>query len=914
MRLLRQVVLLLIALGPCALAQTIALESWDFVTDPSAKLAVSSLKSVTGWRTARAGLSWQAQSEDLRDYSGVAWYRTSIDVPRFDRARRVLLRFGAVDYRAEVFVNGRSAFQHEGGYTPFVVDITDDVHAGPNEIAVRVLDPPNKGEAEGIRYKEIPHGKQNWYVQTSGLWQPVTLEFRPETYVEDLLITPEPNGRVEVDVLLNEAPREGRARVVIKNRHGKDVFTAVIPGGTQKQYRIPAQVADPELWSPEDPALYTVEAEFSDRGGVADTLRARFGFRRLETRDGKLFLNGKPFYMIGALDQDFYPDTIYSPPSREYVRREMQLAKKLGLNTLRCHIKVCEPEYLDAADEEGIVVWYEIPNWDDFTADSARRGEATLAAMLARDRNHPSLLIQSLINESWGIDLTKQDQRAWLRDMTERAQAAVQNMGRLIVDNSPCCENFHVRTDLDDFHQYYSIPDNAAKWDAWVADFASRPRWSFSQHGDAQRTGKEPLIVSEFGNWGLPQLPSPMPWWFPRSNAEITRPGGVFDRFHEFKFDRIFRDYGELARATEWHQFLSLKHEIEEMRRYGSIQGYVITEFTDINWESNGLLTMWREPKVYADELARIQQPDVVLARLPHSFGAGEVVTADLFLSHYSMRTLKGATLFWHTDSGQSGRVPVGSDPAAGSVIALGRISFHAQVPGASALSVARLDLEVRDASGAVIATNNYPFNVFQLQRPPNSAVAVYDPSRRLPRLRGQLESGGHQAKDSASVTLATTWDEHVNDSLARGGRVIILADRGDALPSGVSVQLKERKDDYDGNWVSNFAWVDPQSPVFGGITAGPILGWEAAAVTPRFVLRGVRGEDYDDVLSGMFYGWINLNSPLLMQARVGSGAVLVTTFRFDQYGVDPFATALLNALVRYAASPEFRPRMEWSR
>jgi hypothetical protein len=125
---------------------------------------------------------------------------------------------------------------------------------------------------------------------------------------------------------------------------------------------------------------------------------------------------------------------------------------------------------------------------------------------------------------------------------------------------------------------------------------------------------------------------------------------------------------------------------------------------------------------------------------------------------------------------------------------------------------------------------------------------------------------------------------------------------------------MKERKDDYDGNWVSNFAWIDPHSPVFQGITARPILGWEGAAVTPHFVLRGIKPEQYDDVLAGMFYGWINNNSPLLVQAHVGKGAAIVTTFRFDQYGADPYATALLDSLVRYISSPQFQPRMEWTR
>src|SRR5512146_1822443 len=195
----RLIALLLAAAGACA--QQVALESWEFLPDRTSSLTVTALPA-EGWRPARAGLSWNAQFPELRDYGGVAWYRAWVDVPQFNPPRRVLLRFGAVDYLAEVFVNGQRVGAHEGGYTPFVFDITERVHAGRNQVAVRVLDPPNKGELGGIRYDEIPHGKQNWYVQTSGLWQPVTLEFRPQQYIERLRVTPREGGEVRLEVMV----------------------------------------------------------------------------------------------------------------------------------------------------------------------------------------------------------------------------------------------------------------------------------------------------------------------------------------------------------------------------------------------------------------------------------------------------------------------------------------------------------------------------------------------------------------------------------------------------------------------------------------------------------------------------------------------------------------------------------------
>lgn len=922
MRTLRNALLLVaVAASSYAFGQQVTLDTWHFATDNEGTLTAASVDTASNRRIARAGVSWNAQFDDLRDYTGYAWYWTTIDIPQYEPTRRTILRFGAVDYLATVYVNGKQVGQHEGGYTPFSFDISEQVHAGKNQIAVRVLDPPHKHAIEGLRFEDIPHGKQGWYIPTGGLWQPVTLEFRPQTYIESVRVTSELSGRVQVDVTLKgPQPTTGSMFVDVKDRHGAPVSQNALPLAMQTQYQIIANVEHPEPWSPDDPALYSVEVRLP--GNDPESIRyapepfsTRFGFRKLETRDGKFYLNGKPFYLIGALDQDFYPDTIYSPPSPEYVRREMQEGRKLGLNLLRCHIKVCEPEYLDAADEAGMLVWYEIPNWGDFSREAAGRGEKILEEMVARDWNHPSIVIQSIINESWGLDEKKEDQRAWLRGMYEHAKSLTAPLGRLIVDNSACCSNFHVRTDIADFHQYYSIPDHAADWDRWVADFASRPKWIFSSHGDAQPSGAEPLVVSEFGNWGLPELPEKLPWWFSRkfTESDITRPEGVQDRFHQYKLDRIFQSYDALAQATQRHQFLSLKHEIEEMRQHDSVEGYVITEFTDLNWESNGLLTMWRQPKVYALDLAAIQQPDVVLAHMfQRNFTAGQAASAELSISHFSDRPLKNSTLLWRTDTGQSGRVTLAQEPPQSSAVPMGNISFPIEPRVQSSVFPAHLYLELRDPAGSLLAENHYDFYIYPARPPQRTSLRVYDPGGRLPGLPQALASRGYVIAGNGQLLLATKWDEQVEAFLNNGGHVVLLAGSADALPTGAPVQLKERKGDYNGDWVSNFAWILPDSPVFRDIAAGPILGWEAAAVTPRFVLQGVRPEDYGDVLSGMFYGWVNGNSPLLLQARAGNGALLLTTFSFDRFNVDAYAAALLDALLRYATSPEMRPRLQW--
>ncbi|HWR14650.1 MAG TPA: hypothetical protein VN577_07460 [Terriglobales bacterium] len=903
------VVLLCLVLPVAAAAQSVELQDgWKLLVDKGGNLTIQQLPEAADpeWRSARVGLSWNAQFPDLRDYMGVAWYRTQIDVPQFQSPRAVLLRFGAVDNTSEVFVNGQSAGSHEGGYTPFTLDITRLVKPGINDVAVRVVDPPMKAEAGSkfTPYDEIPHGKQNWYVQTGGIWQPVWLEFRPQTYISDLRITPRNNGNAKFEVTISGGGSENVSMAVYNNTGGIVAERTLQVSGSKGTLEL--TVDHPELWSPSNPALYSVSATLAN----GDRYTTRFGFRQFEARDGKLYLNGEPFYMRAALDQDFYPDTIYTPPSEAYVREMMLKAKALGLNLLRCHIKVCDPQYLNAADEVGMLVWYEIPSWNDrnegnvFTMAAAERGEKIFRAMFERDWNRPSIVIASVINESWGADLRNADQRQWLKAAYEHAKTFLGDRA-LVVDNSACCSNFHVKSDLDDFHQYYSIPDNAHKWDKWVADFASRPKWSYSQHGDAERTGREPLIVSEFGNWGLPQLPSQLPWWFDRDfgGREVTRPAGVLDRFREYKFQRIFPDFNALALATQWHQYRSLKHEIESMRSHEPIQGYVITELTDINWEANGLMDMWRKPKAYATKLAQVQQDNVILlSSTRRSVLSGEQVLINASLSAYANADWNGAQLEWSTSSGLSGKTAINAVPKLTTVTSLPKIQFNAPQVQSPKLELLTATLTSRD--GQILARNELEYYVF----PKSStravkSVVVHDPAKTLDPLVSQMRSSGYSF-GKGNLMLSSAWDTEIETHLKNGGRALLLLDKKDAVSTNAPFKIAARAgSDLDGNWVTNFNWVVLNDAPFKGVALRPLLGFEASAVTPAFILQGIPSDKYDQVVAGIFYGWLNNNAALAARIPFGTGEALVTTFRFDQYAKDPFAKMLLDSMISLAAA-----------
>ena len=886
---------------------------WNFITDPSGTLKIQDLVSAKDARTIQVPGSWQSQFSDLRDYAGVAWYWRSVQVNKLQPAQVALLKFGAVDYRAVVYVNSHRVGSHDGGYLPFEFDVTSYLHAGENHIAVRVADPGAKpDEVEGIKYAEIPHGKQNWYVQTSGLWQGVQLNIRPHVHLGVVHVSAGAGGNFTISVHLENtssaAPVAPTVGAQILSPDGKVAWKSPESVVTkQGVYMFSGSLTNPALWSPSHPALYTLRVHTSS--GKQQSYR--FGFRTFETRDGKFYLNGKVIYLRGALDQAFYPQRIYTPPSLDFLKNEMREAKALGLNLLRCHIKVPDPRYLEAADETGMLVWYEIPNWDKLTADSEARALKTLRGMVQRDWNHPSIVIVSIANESWGVNLKEAPDRAWLKQAYHEAKQIVP--GWLVEDNSPCCDNYHVSSDLADFHQYDSIPDHAADFDRFVGDLATRPKWLFSPYGDAEPKGNEPLMLSEFGNWGLPFVPKQKPWWFSRAShgRTITLPAGLEERFKDYQYNTLFPDLHALLAATQTHEFSSLKFEIASLRSRSPIQGYVITELTDVMWEANGLMDIWRHPKNFSADLGAIQQDDVVFIRpAKHNYFDGSKAEASVYFSHYSQRELGGATINWDVEgTSLKGSFPAPVVPV-GSAGKVGTITFT--VPSSAAPSRNVLNVQMV-AGGTVVAKDSVNLYFYPPEKPSlPPPVKFHDPGGRLRRLASEMqgrdyfETGSPQAHP---VLIASVFDDEVKQALESGSNVILLSNGPETITPDLKI-VPRSEDSLNGNWISNFAWVRKAAAPFSKIGFDTLSGFETGSATPEAVVQAVPPAEFKDVLAGEFYGWIHSNVGTLVQARYGKGKLLICTFSLNTpYGTDPYATYLMDALVNYAASgfsPQF--------
>lgn len=877
---------------------------WEFQIDPDGAATPDHL---TEWRTVPVPSPWQATAADLRDVSGVGWYRRRLEVPPADGA--AILHFGAVDHRATVWIDGHLVGEHEGGYLPFELEVGDRL-TGDAELLVRVEDPTDDHERyPSAVFSEIPHGKQSWYGPLSGIWQPVWLEQRSRTHLSSLRLAPElGTGRLGAVVTLSRpAPAATRLRLHVADA-GVAAATVLVPEGAR---RVEAElhVPDPRPWSPETPHLYDVHADLLTDGEVIDELVERTGFRTIEAVDGRLLLNGEPLFLRAALDQDYYPDTIATVPSVELLEEQAHRAKELGLNCLRCHIKVPDPRYLEVADRVGLLVWAELPNWRRFTAEAGARARETFAGMVERDTNHPSIVAWTIVNEDWGTDLVHEaEHRRWLQETYRWAKAL--DPTRLVVDNSACPPNFHVETDLEDYHFYRAMPDRRDEWDAFVDRFAERREATFSPHGDAVRTRDEPLLVSEFGSWGLPDpdllvdADGRDPWWFTTGDeweSGIVRPQGVRERFATWHLGAVFGDLPAFVEATQWQQFRAVKAQIESMRRRPEIGGYVITELTDTHWEPNGLLDAHRRPKAFHDEAAAVCADTVVVPRWDRTaYLGGETARLGVIVATGARPVPDDTVLRWRLASGTSS----GAFAVAHLVAMDAKEVAELEVPLPAGPTVDRLHLEL-EAGGATIARNHLDLSVHTAVVPGDGPV-LWSPDEAV---ADHLVAAGYPMADAAeasSVVVAAEADDHVVRHVRRGGRALLIVDRAGPLhPRFPGLEAVDRRGSvWDGDWASTFAWLRREGRT-ASLPGGPLLDESFLRVVPERVLTGVEPWEFEvDVLAGLVAGWIHRPVALAVRRRYGRGLVLATSFRLlrDAPGTDPTATSLLDALLRTCA------------
>jgi hypothetical protein len=912
--------------------------TWEFVPDPAAARDIDSLPAGTPIEVPG---SWEAQLPG-RYGIGTGWYRRTMSLPREWAGRRIVVRFDAVMYACQVWLNGVAVGSHEGGFTPFEMECRAGVRFGqPNELVVRVSNPMNvlaeyppmpldqllyaKDRMERLPLAEAPHGKQTWYSSLSGIWQSVRLECRSRTYIERLNVFPDvKDQRVVVRFSLN-GDRPERLELTVRDPEGA-VAGELAVEWPQRLGEAAIGLASPRLWSIGRPAHYHLEGRLVEAGGPVDVLTVRFGMREIATRDGQILLNGEPIVLMGALDQDLYPLGLSAPEDGgTSIKEQFAQAAHMGLNLIRCHIKLPDKAYLDAADDAGILLWCELPNWTHFTSEAATAARRTLEEMVETMGNHPSIVIWTIINEDWGTRLKDEARdRRWLQQTYRWLKQL--DPTRLVVDNSACDTsgkpNFHVLTDLADYHAYFSIPDKAVRWRNLITDFAGRPAWLWSPHGDAISRGDEPLVLSEFGNWGLPRFnqttePGIAGEWWRRTGGPLYRPEGAAQRFTQLGLERIWTGPDQLADATQWHQFEALQYQIGELRRHPTIAGYVITELTDAYWEANGLLDIGRGAKVFYDRLKEVNRTDLLIPELPRrDLWGGQEISVRVHLSSYGRAPQgSGSRVGWDLmidgDSRRGGELPIAEWPSyTSSLVDEARISM----PEVSRPIKASLVLSAWDADGTLRSRDErvlaiLPSQGRRTQKP--RRIAVNDP-HGIWSLEERLASLGHQISpiEASDLLVSSELTPAAVRYASAGGRVLVVVRSRSAIAATlelerpVTVHPRWLADDtgtdprnpWKGDWISTYMWILPG--LFPGLPERNPLDFAYEEVAPDHVLLGYDPETHrDEVVAGMFAGWLRSPAALIWSFPQGKGRITATTFKLSPEA-GPVASALLEGLI----------------
>jgi len=537
-------------------------------------------------RSITVPFSYQSKLSGIGEtaFHDVVWYARTFGHSPGGDDERLLLHFGAVDYRAEVWVNGAHVASHEGGHTPFSADVTFALGEGVNVLVVRAEDPS--------RDATIPRGKQYWkeesegifYTRTTGIWQTVWLEPVNRRRVGSLRLTPDVDDAslgLEAGV---EAFEPGMALRLVVSFDGEEVLddrvTVTSPVVRRRLPLIrPGEAPDTphlsrwpgaNLWSPEEPNLYDLRLELLGADGeTLDSADAYFGVRKVEAREGRVYLNNRPYYQRLVLDQGYFPDGILTAPTDDDLRRDIELAKAMGFNGARKHQKVEDPRWLYWADTLGFLVWGEMANAYQYSEDSVRRITAEWQEAVRRDYNHPSIVAWVPMNESWGVPSLATDpaQREHL--------LALYHLTRSLDGTRPVVSNDgweHALTDLCNIHDYRDAgalaETYATRESSVTATPVGRPIYA-PGHGHRG----EPILVTEFG--GIAFAGEGGGWGY----STVADAKGFLTRYEAM---------------------------IEALLACDPVQGFCYTQLTDVEQEVNGLLTYDRKPKADLQKIRSI--------------------------------------------------------------------------------------------------------------------------------------------------------------------------------------------------------------------------------------------------------------------------------------------------------------------
>lgn len=498
-----------------------------------------------------------------KDFIPAMWYHRTITIPSDWQGQKIMLHFGAVDFYAVVYIDGKVMTRHWGGSTPFACDITEAVSDGKvHDLVLRVEDDQRSGTQ--------PKGKQSSrygsfgceYTRTTGIWQTVWMEpVSPFGLADARIVAQYDEGRF--DIMPEFYALEAGLQLEVIVRDGKKVVSKdrrkAAPGMV-----LSLPVKNFKAWSPESPFLYDIDLNvYRADGSLADHVAAYAGMRKVHVEAGRFFINNKPMYLRFVLDQGFYPDGIWTAPSDEALKHDIELSMAAGFNGARLHQKVFEPRFHYWADRLGYLTWGETANWgcNLNKVEAARNFLSEWETEVVRDRNHPSIIAWTPFNETWERPDNWEEATQADRFVRDAYRLSHDLDSRPVNDVSGC---YHMLTDLWSVHIYEQNPDKLRET---LTPKDGRVYQEFPHK--EMPYGGQPYFVDEYGG---------IKWVVGQAFAENTWGYGEGPRTLEEFYARL----DGLTRVL-----LGLPH----------IAGYCYTQLTDVEQEQNGIYNYDRTPK-----------------------------------------------------------------------------------------------------------------------------------------------------------------------------------------------------------------------------------------------------------------------------------------------------------------------------
>ncbi len=493
------------------------------------------------------------------------WYKRTFEIPGSWKSKQILLHFGAVDWETNVYVNGIKLDTHQGGYDPFSFDITHALHEGEQEILVSVWDPTSQGTQ--ARGKQITNPHAIWYTPVSGIWQTVWLEPVSQQAIASLKITPNIDTK-QLIITAKSKTKNIKGYEVLFEAFSDAEMVASITGTLNSGSVI--DINEPKLWSPGNPFLYDLKVTLKKKGKVIDQVDSYFAMRKISvgiTPDGheRLFLNNEPLFQLGTLDQGWWPGGLYTAPSDEALKFDIEVTRNSGFNMIRKHVKVEPARWYYHCDKMGMLVWQDMPNGDkgadwrgpsgydgremQRSAQSAHQFKKEWKEIIDDFYHFPSIVMWVPFNEGWGQFDTEKIIN-WTMEY---------DTSRLV--NGPSGGNFFPAGHTVDQHQYPGpgMPD-------------------LMLHAPNITEGRV-LVLGEFGGLGLPV------------------------KNHLWQSDKNwgYRNYEE--RSVLLDNYRKLINKIPPLIKKG-LAAAIYTQTTDVEGEVNGLMT-------YDRELIKMEQGEV---------------------------------------------------------------------------------------------------------------------------------------------------------------------------------------------------------------------------------------------------------------------------------------------------------------